>query len=108
MSTRAQNGIIKLVSNFRLYDTRSNQRRPVHDLLWQDEALTSMAATGNPDQVKFANLSFSHQAAHIQPSNTVSFVKSLIPRQQLNEKSNFILAFEIFNTCDPIKLGQFA
>ena len=41
-----------MVMCFRLYDIRSNQRRPVHDLLWEDEALTSTSATGNSDQVR--------------------------------------------------------
>ena len=38
--------------HIRLYDIRSGQRRPVIDLNWTDEALTSISATPNKDQVK--------------------------------------------------------
>ena len=35
----------------RLYDIRSGQRRPVIELHWEDEALTTIASTQNKDQV---------------------------------------------------------
>ena len=36
----------------RLYDIRSGQRRPVTELTWADEALTTIACTHNKDQVR--------------------------------------------------------
>ena len=37
--------------HIRLYDIRSGQKRPVIDLNWIDEALTSISSTPNKDQV---------------------------------------------------------
>ena len=40
----------------RLYDIRSGQRRPVIELTWADEALTTIASTQNKDQVSLVAL----------------------------------------------------
>ena len=40
----------------RLYDIRSGQRRPVIELTWEDEALTTIACTQNKDQVRIVVL----------------------------------------------------
>jgi hypothetical protein len=35
----------------RLYDTRLSQRRPVQELIWEDEVLTATSGTGHSEQV---------------------------------------------------------
>ena len=51
MSSNAISTVSKY-GHIRLYDARSGQRRPVIDLNWTDEALTTVSSTQNKDQVR--------------------------------------------------------